>query len=255
MSDDIDVLWISSSPVLQRFDKPLLQYISQSMNVAQWEYLHGKDEGGSIDDAVSLLDEYLTQCSHPVHLAGHGAGGAIALSYARRYPQKVRSLVLLAVGSQPANTWHVQYYLQRQVFTMSREQVLASSVRYLFGEQPHNTTKKLMAVLNKDLEQSPLLHSLFKLVELPKGGVSMPMMVCGSKNDLIVNSPDLKDWLKEFKPEDRLWEFPLGYHFFHYFYPQQVAEEMLSFWQPYYLQSMATTTPFSTTLKNKLKSL
>ncbi|MGH1395202.1 MAG: alpha/beta fold hydrolase [Trichormus sp.] len=239
MSDDLDVVWISSSHVLQRFDKPLLQYISQYVNVAQWEYRSSKDEGSSIDEAVTLLHEFLSQCPHPINLAGHGAGGAIALTYARRFPQKVRSLILLAVASQPANTWHAHYYLQRQVFTMSREQVLACSVRHLFGEQPHNTTKKLVAVLDKDLEQTPLLHSLFKLIELPQGGVSMPMMICGSKNDPIVNPPALQNWLHYFKPEDHLWECPKGYHFFHYFYAQQVGEKMLNFWQPYHIKLMS----------------
>jgi pimeloyl-ACP methyl ester carboxylesterase len=238
MSNDIDAVWISSSPVLQRFDEPLLKYISPYLNVAQWEYLHGKDEGSSIDEAVALVDEFLSQCPHPIHLAGHGAGGAIALTYARRYPQKVRSLILLAVSSQPANTWHAHYYLQRQLLTISREQVLAISVRNLFGEQPRNNTKKLMAVLNKDLEQSPLSHSLFKLIDLPEDGVSMPMMVCGSKNDQIVNLPALQGWLKWFKAEDYLWECPKGHHFFHYFYPQKVGEQMLSFWQPYHLQPL-----------------
>ncbi|MBH8553276.1 alpha/beta fold hydrolase [Nostocaceae cyanobacterium CENA357] len=241
MSDACDVIWISSSRVLQRFDRPLLQYISRYMNVTQWEYRQDKDEGSSIDEAVALLNEFLVQSSHPVHLAGHGAGGAIALSYARCYPEKVRSLTLLAVASQPANTWHVHYYLQRQLFTISREQVLASSVRHLFGEQPRHTTKKLISVLDRDLEQSPLLHSLFKLVDLPKGGVSMPMLVCGSKNDSIVHPPALQEWLNLFKPEDNLWECPKGHHFFHYFYPQKVGETMLDFWQPYQLQPMLTS--------------
>lgn len=58
MSNDTDVVWISSSHVLQRFDRPLLQYISQSMNVDQWEYHHDKDEISFIDEAVNLLDEY-----------------------------------------------------------------------------------------------------------------------------------------------------------------------------------------------------
>ncbi|WP_427161798.1 alpha/beta fold hydrolase [Aliinostoc sp. HNIBRCY26] len=248
MSDDLDVIWVSSSPVLQRFDKPLLQYLSQYMNVAQWEYRHGKDEAGSVDEAVDLLAEFLSHFSYPLHLAGHGAGGAIALTFARRYPEKVRSLTLLAVSSQPANTWHVHYYLQRQVFTMSREQVLATSVRHLFGEQPHNTTKKLMAVLDRDLDQSPLSHSLFKLTELPPGGVSMPTMICGSKNDSIVNLPALEGWLKVLKPEDYLWECPKGHHFFHYFYPQQVGGQMLSFWQPYHLNSMPNSQLFSRNL-------
>lgn len=133
---------------------------------------------------------------------------------------------------------------------MSREQVLTSCVRHLFGEQPHNTSKMLMAVLCRDLEQSPLSHSLFKLIELLQGGVSMPMMVCGSKNDPIVDSTALKGWLKEFKPEDNLWEYPKGYHFFHYFYPQQIGEKMLSFWQPYHLQSMLTSQLISQNLTN-----
>ncbi|AFY44041.1 alpha/beta fold hydrolase [Nostoc sp. PCC 7107] len=250
MSDDIDVVWISSSPALQRFDKPLLQYLSQYANVAEWEYRSGKDEGNSIDEAVDLLDEFLSECAYPVNLAGHGAGGAIALTYGRRYPEKVRSLVLLAVAPQPANTWHVHYYLQRQVFPISREQVLANSVRHLFGEQPHNTTKKLIAVLNRDLDQTALSHSLFKFTELPQGGVSMPMIVCGSKNDPIVNPPVLKKWLKHLKPEDELWECPKGHHFFHYFYPQQVGEEILNFWQPYYLQLMSRDTQLSSILRN-----
>lgn len=112
MSDNTDVVWISSSHVLQRFDRPLLQYISKYMNVNQWEYHHNKDEGSSIDEAVDLMHKFLAPSSHPVHLAGRGAGGAIALTFARRYPQKVRSLVLLAVASQPANTWHVHYYFK-----------------------------------------------------------------------------------------------------------------------------------------------
>jgi pimeloyl-ACP methyl ester carboxylesterase len=241
MSDAFDVLWISSSPALQRFDKPLLQYISKYLNVAQWEYRSHKDEGSSIDEAVGLVAEFLAEYSHPVHIAGHGAGGAIALVFARRYPEKVRSLTLLAVASQPAHTWHTHYYLQRQLFTISRQQVLAMSVRNLFGEQPPYTTKKLVAVLDKDLEQSPLSHSLFKLTDLPEGGVSMPMMVCGSKEDPIINSPSLQRWLKWFKAEDFLWETPKGHHFFHYFYPQKIGEKMLNFWQPYHLQPMLTS--------------
>jgi hypothetical protein len=41
----------------------------------------------------------------------------------------------------------------------------------------------------------------------------------------------LHDWLNWLKPEDKLWECPEGYHFFHYFYPQQVGEQILSFWE------------------------
>ncbi|MDZ8185826.1 MAG: alpha/beta hydrolase [Nostoc sp. ChiSLP02] len=231
MSDSFDVLWLSASSVLLRFDRPLVQYLSKYKRIAHWEYLQSKDEACSIDEAANLISEFLECYNRPVHLAGHGMAGAIALSFARRFPEKVRSLTLLAVASQPANTWHAHYYFQRQLFSISREQILASSVRSLFGNQPLQTTKKLVAALDKDLEQSPSPHSLFKLVYLPKGGVSMPLMICGSKTDPIVNSTALYDWMNWLKPEDDLWECPKGYHFFHYFYPQLVGDQMLNFWE------------------------
>ncbi|MEH2384465.1 MAG: alpha/beta hydrolase [Nostoc sp.] len=249
MSDSFDVLWLSASHALQRFDKPLLDYLSGYISVAQWEYQQTKDEASSIDQAVELLYDFLEWRDRPVHLAGHSMGGAIALSYARRFPQKVRSLTLLAVAAQPANTWQAHYYFQRQLFSISRELILASNVRSLFGNQPPHTTKKLVAALDKDLEQSPSSHSLFKLVYLPKGGVSMPMMVCGSNSDPVVSPPALHDWLNWLKPEDKLWECPQGYHFFHYFYPQQVGEQMLSFWQhhhPHLLEASALSLSTST---------
>ncbi len=247
MSDSFDVLWLSASSVLQRFDQPLVGYLSKYRRIAHWEYLQNIDEGSSIDQGVELLYEFLEYSDRSVHLAGHGMGGAMALSFARRYPQKVRSLTLLAVASQPANTWHAHYYFQRQLFSISREQILASNVRSLFGNQPAKTAKKLVAALDKDLEQSPSPHSLFKLVYLPKGGVSMPMMICGCKTDPIVNSPALHDWLNWLKPEDKLWEYPQGYHFFHYFYPQEVGEQILDFWEHHDSHLLeASTLSFST---------
>lgn len=242
MSDSFDLLWLSASPSLQRFDQPLLKYLSGFVSIAQWEYRQTPDEASSIDQAVDLLSEFVEQSPQPLHLAGHGISGTIALTFARRYPKKVRSLTLLAVATQPANIWHAHYYVQRQLFSISREQILATNVRSLFGNQPPHTTKKLLAALEKDLEQSPSPHSLFKLIQLPKGGVSMPLMVCGSKTDPIINSSVLQDWLNWLKPEDTLWECPKGYHFFHYFYPQQVGEQMLSFWQSQYTQFMIAST-------------
>lgn len=246
MSKLFDVLWLNASAALKRFDRPLLQHLSEYMNIAQWEYQHTRDEAVSIDDAVLLLHDFLSSYPHPVHLGGHGISGAIALTFARRYPEKVRSLTLLGVASQPANTWQAHYYFQRQMFTISREQILANMVRTMFGKQPCHKVKKLITVLDKDLEQSPSPHSLFKLVYLPKGGVSMPMMVCGSQTDSIVNSPALEDWRNWFKPEDRLWEIPEGYHFFHYFHPQEVGEQILNFWTSHQQRVPISATPTTT---------
>ncbi|MDJ0616598.1 MAG: alpha/beta hydrolase [Calothrix sp. MO_192.B10] len=239
MIDSFDVLWLTASPSLKYFDQPLLKFLSASLQIAEWEYYPTLDEASSIDEAVRLIDEFLQSYSHPVHLAGHGTGGAIALMFARRFPNKVKSLTLLGVGSQPAINWQTHYYAQRQMFFLSRERVLANNARSLFGYQPPHTMKKLMATLEGDLQESPCSHSAFKITHLPKGGVHMPLMVCGCKTDPVISPSLLQDWSNWFKPEDRLWECPRGLHFFHYFYPQNVGKQMLSFWQSLHPRSVS----------------
>ncbi|MCX7596578.1 MAG: alpha/beta fold hydrolase, partial [Fischerella sp.] len=110
MSNTFDVLWLNASQSLKGFDLPLLRYLSEHLLIARWEYYQTKDEASSIDTAVTMLYDFLKSHARPVNLVGHGMSGAIALMFARRYPQQVRSLALLAVGSQPANTWHAHYY-------------------------------------------------------------------------------------------------------------------------------------------------
>jgi pimeloyl-ACP methyl ester carboxylesterase len=115
MSDIFDDVWLSSSPALARFDQPLLKYLSKYMKIAQWDYHQDKDYGSSFDEAVDLLNEFLTPCTNSIHLIGHSSGSVIALDFARRYPEKVRSLTLLSVSSQPAHTWRTHYYVQRDL--------------------------------------------------------------------------------------------------------------------------------------------
>ena len=231
MSLAFDVLWLSASPSLKPFDRPLLRYLSQHLPIAQWEYCQTSDEASSLDKAIVLLHDFLKFRNRPVHLIGHGMGGILGLIYARRYPEHVQSLALLAVAAQPAATWQAHYYVQRQLSPCSQQQVLAQTVRSLFGNQLPYPAKDLVRSLARDLEESPSPHSLFKLVNLPSGGVSMPLMICGCKTDPVVDPISLTGWLTWLKQEDYLWECPEGRYFFHYFYPQQVAEQVLDFWQ------------------------
>lgn len=231
MSDLFDVVWLTASPSLKYFDRPLLKYLSRHLNIAQWEYIQSLDESSCINRAADLLNSYLQHRDSPIHLIGHGISGVVALTFARRYPSLVQSLTLLAVSAKPAMTWHSNYYMQRQILPLSREQVLAQSAQSLFGKHPPCPMKKLVNALDRDLKESPHLDSLFKPVKLPQGGVSMPLMVCGSQTDSVVHPPALQEWKNWLKPEDKLWECPDGYHFFHYFYPEEVGEQILSFWQ------------------------
>jgi pimeloyl-ACP methyl ester carboxylesterase len=165
-----DVLWLNASPSLAWLDRPLLHYLSKQVNIAQWEYYQGQDEGSSLYKAVCLLDKYLKTCDYPIHLMGHGISGVVGLLYARCFPENVRSLTLLGVAAQPAITWQSHYYVQRHLVQCSRQQILASMVQSLFGSHLPYSTKNVIGTLKRDLEEALSLHSLFNLVELPEGG-------------------------------------------------------------------------------------
>lgn len=231
MSLSFDVLWLNASPSLKRFDQPLLRYLSEHLTVARWEYSQSDDEASSLETAVELLHDFLKGRQRPVHLAGHGLSGVLGLTYARLYPEQVQSLTLLSVAAQPAITWQAHYYVQRQLIACSRQQLLACVIRSLFGQQLPYGIKALVTSLERDLEEAPSPHSLFRLAHLPRGGVTMPLMVCGSKTDPVVHPPALQEWLECFKSDDTLWQCPDGHHFFHYFYPEAVGEQILQFWR------------------------
>jgi pimeloyl-ACP methyl ester carboxylesterase len=231
MINTLDALWICTSPSLSYLDQPLLKELAQSITIANWEYQQSPDEPCSLQVAVTFLHDYLKTRNRPIHLLGHGMGGVVGLTYASQFPERVRSLTLLSVAHQPAITWHAHYYVQRQLFPCSRKRLLVHTACNLFGNQLPRPEDRLLTALNRDLETALCLHSLLGITQLPQGGVSMPLLVCGSTTDSIVAPPAIQGWSQWLKPEDALWQCPNGRHFFHYFYPQVVAERILEFWR------------------------
>ncbi|MBD2327894.1 alpha/beta hydrolase [Alkalinema sp. FACHB-956] len=225
-----EVLWVNVSPSLKRFDRPLIQHLAQHSKIAYWEYQVQYDAASSIETAIVLLQDYLKHCSKPIHLIGHGLGGVVALTYARQFPDRVRSLSLLAVAPQPAITWHSHYYVQRHLLPCSQVQVLAQVARTLFGPAAPYPITPLIHALAKDIDCAPSPHSLYKVTTLPEGGVDVPLMICHSQTDSVISQPLMQRWLKWFKPGDTFWTCPTGHHFFHYSAPELVNQQLHKFW-------------------------
>lgn len=101
----------------------------------------------------------------------------------------------------------------------------------MFGHQNNKNTLDLIKILQRDLCTAPTAHSLYRLSRVEPGGVSMPMMVCGSENDGIVVPLALAGWQDYLKENDILWTHPWGHHFFHYFFPQETGRQVIKFWQ------------------------
>ncbi|HIK33868.1 MAG TPA: alpha/beta hydrolase [Oscillatoriales cyanobacterium M59_W2019_021] len=230
MSQFADTLFLNVSPSFKKFDRPLIQYLSQHQTIAQWEYQQTLDEPISLDTAIALLHDYLQHCDHPIHLVGHSTSGLLGLLYARRYPERVKSLTLLSVGVHPAIDWQAHYYVTLQMLPCSREMILAQTIYNLFGYKCQSKIRYWIEILKKDLATSLSPHTLFNRVSIPPGGVPVPLFVCGSQNDVIVDLHQFQSWNSYLKEEDRLWHCPQGRHFFHYFYPQETGERIAEFW-------------------------
>ena len=225
-SSQDSLLWVSTS--LKYFDLPLLKILNKNYTVARWEYQQGLDEASSLVEAVNLLVNYLKQCDRPIHLAGHGISGVVAMYAAERVPEYVKTLTLLGVASQPGLTWHAHYYLHRLTTPCSQTRVLAQFARELFGSSPHSI-KTLVNLLQNDLASSPSPHSLFNIAKLDPVKLQVPLLLCGGESDFVVSPEVMQTWTALMKSGDRVLQVPDGRHFFHYHFPDQVAIEMIQF--------------------------
>ncbi|GAB4384537.1 MAG: hypothetical protein Kow00121_48150 [Elainellaceae cyanobacterium] len=231
MSQVADALWLNVSPPLQGFDRPLLKSLTQHTLIAQWEYSQTPDEPNSLETALALLHDYLKHHSQPIHLLGHSTGGLLGLLYARQHPERVRSLTLLSVGVNPAIDWQAQYYAQRRLLPCNQQTILRQITYGLLGCPPRDTTETLVKLLEQDLYQSLSPHSLVRSMNLLPIVVEVPLLVCGSVDDVMIDPKQLQGWQQYFKhTASRLWVCPGGRYFFHYFYPQQVSEQIVQFW-------------------------
>lgn len=226
----IDAVWVSASRAFQSFHEPILNGLSQNRTVACWEYSHNLDEGISLDLGLELLGNYLKSQTEPLHLIGHSTGGLLALLYARKHPEKVRSLTLLGVGAHPAVDWQAHFYTLLGSLACHRQVIISQMVRNIFGSQSKPQHKRLLGILEKDLKDSLSPHTLWQRVSVTPGAASVPMLVCGSKDDLIVDPNQLHGWKSMLKEGDRLWQSEDGGHFFHYYRPEPAAREIISFW-------------------------
>ncbi|CAA9400285.1 hypothetical protein AVDCRST_MAG94-5870 [uncultured Leptolyngbya sp.] len=237
MSNLPDALWLNTSPSLRCFAQPLLRYLSHHTTIAQWDYCQSQDEASSLEAAILLLHDYLKFRKQPIHLMGHSTGGLLGLLYARRYPEKVKSLSLFAVGVDAALDWQAHYYVHRPF--IDRQRLLTVMVYNLFGYRDALTIKRLEDVLEQDLDCSLSPHSLLQQQSMLPEAVPVPLLVCGSTDDLIIEPCALQAWQPWLKAGDRLWECPEGRHFFHYFQAQPLAKEVLNFWQSLSLRPLS----------------
>jgi pimeloyl-ACP methyl ester carboxylesterase len=230
MSQIPAALWLHVNPALQRFDRPLLNRLSQDVPLACWEYCQTPDEPTALEVALTLLHDYLKHHDRPIHLLGHSTSGLLGLLYANRHPERVRSLTLLSVGVYPAVDWQAHYYTQLHLIHCSRKMLLTQTAYTLLGCQSHSLIEEFVSVLEHDLLTSLSPHTLYQRFHCPPIIPPVPLLVCGSQDDVVIDPNSLQGWQPRLKDCDRLWQCPNGRYFFHYFQPKLVSQQIRDFW-------------------------
>jgi len=180
--------------------------------------------------AVELLHNFLTGRDRPLHLISHSTSGLAGLMYARRYPHKVSSLGLLAVGWPYAINWPAHYYTHLSAFPWSRQQVLNQMVGDRLKLKNQSINQRFISYFKDDLACSPCPHSLFRMSNSRDEGGEVPVLICSRKTDFVVSPIVMRRWSKFIKKGSRLWECQDDRHFFQHFCPKQVGEKILIFW-------------------------
>ncbi|MEM9452152.1 MAG: alpha/beta hydrolase [Cyanobacteria bacterium P01_E01_bin.6] len=231
MSNSPHGLWLFVSPGFRRFNQPVLARLNEHVDIRVWQFSQTADEPCCIETVLDLVHDYVSQQSEPLHLLGHSLSGVVALLYARRYPERVKSLTLLSVDSNPVISWHVHYYSLREMLPCNRKAVLYQMVRLLFGPQSPRQESGTARLLGKILDTEFTLHSLAQRHILSPGGIEVPLLVCHGESDMILDSNSQIQWNHWLKPGDRRWTCAEGRHFFHYEYPTRVRQTIVDFWQ------------------------
>jgi len=231
-SDIPDALWLSVNPSFRRLEQQLLLPLNRhDWRVAHWGYAQTPDEPSDLEVALTLLHDYMKGCDRPLHLVGHSTGGLVGLLYARRYPERVKSLTLLGVGVNPTLDWKANYYAQLDLLPCSRTRLLTQMVHRLFGQQHRRYLHGLREMLERDLIESLSLHSPLERFSLFPGGASVPLLVAGGQADSIVDPVQVQGWYPWFQQGDRLWLCAGGRHFFYATHPEATTAEITHFWQ------------------------
>ena len=248
---DLQFLWIGTNPSLQCFHRRMLNVLDQKFPLKCWEYSQTPDEPGSLEIALALLHDFIQTSSQPIHLIGHGLGGVLALSYARRYPKQVASVVLISVAAQPMITWQSYYYQQLATIYCQRDAVLRLVAGCLSGIRCPSYVQHLADRLDRDLLEAPSNNSLIQQnLPLLPGSIPQPLMVCGAVDDPVLMGSIFSNWSHYLKPGDRLWHQPEGGHFFHHQYADEVGAKILNFWRQVTLNQLPRVLP---TAANELK--
>lgn len=227
-----EAVWLNPGFTGSGVHRRFTEVLRQGYPLREWILDDRSGLCGDLESVFAQLQADLGPGGDSIHLIGHGMGGILAWRVARRLPGRVRSVTMLGVGPIPAINWQTYWMMMRHRSLCSGGQVMAHLVRLLVGPQRLPQARDWMRLLEQELATSlppiAFLHSTPLAQDHP---LSMPVLIGGGAEDLLVSSAQMGRWRAYLKPQDRAWICPGGPHFFHITAPQRVSDQVVRFWQ------------------------
>ena len=144
----------------------------------RWDAAEGFDYRWLVDDLAAFLDALGLQT---VHLLGFSMGGMTALHFATRWPERVRTLVLIGITTQREPRASVGRRLMDPVRIVARDPALAARLgRRHDPQQGAGAWQRLLPAIAADIAAQPLLTP----AELHR--IDAPtLVVCGDRDPFV----------------------------------------------------------------------
>lgn len=170
------------------------------------------------------------------HLGGSSMGGHIALAYGAKYPEGVKSLLLLNTGGfwqVPAtplfkNFGHGKHPLQVQTKADYIKLYKLTMHKPPFVPTPMLGSMAKISIANQDIEKNIAGQLIKDDIEARAKKVKVPTLVVWGENDLLL-SPDTANYIKKIMPHSKVIMMPETGHLPMIEQPKRVAEDYLAF--------------------------
>ena len=211
--------------------------------------LPGFGESGTIDadgynlpDQAAWLDQFLTRLNPgKVNLVGFSLGGGIAARYAARYPEKIKSLVLIdAFGAAVENSEFDLLYNKGENYMLFRTaEEYDRMALYGFHNPPpplpEPFRKEIAAIASSRYDYNKKLFDgmirsgkNFVIEDLPK--IKSPTLIVWGKNDRMINLSAGAEFNKGIKGS-KLVVIPEAGHMVYMEKPAEVIKALKDFWK------------------------
>jgi len=194
---------------------------------------HGKSGGAccrSISELVERLHEFLQEAQiYQAVFVGHSLGGAIALSFAAAYPERVRGLLLLGCGATFNIPPHLLDMLRRparlsQAVNYFKKNAFATGFPYKHRQKIISPMHELRAnILLSDLSMCNRFSAPEKLKFL-----QCPIEIIGGEMDTIAEPKSLRE-LDRLLPLSRLRLLPGAGHMLIFEKTEELAQVLSDF--------------------------